>query len=135
MAKRKGTKNKRSRNITLKTKDRATGDGFWCPRWFTIVTNPVKSHAWMRTGLHLYTLYTNIDHEGLLSKCELMLDIVNANMLSVYININKICNKGVWQIKVITKLPNSEQSYKGKVKTHNYINRQNQSTTGKLWKP
>ena len=27
-------------------------------------------------------------------------------------------------IKVITKLPNSEQSYKGKVKTHNYINRQ-----------
>jgi hypothetical protein len=31
-----------------------------------------------------------------------------------------------------TKLPNSEQSYKGKVKTHKYINRQNQSTTGKL---
>jgi hypothetical protein len=27
-------------------------------------------------------------------------------------------------IKVITKLPNSEQSYKGKVKTHNCINRQ-----------
>ena len=38
-------------------------------------------------------------------------------------------------IRVITKLPNSEQSYKGKVKTHNYINKQNQSTTGKLWKP
>ena len=36
------------------------------------------------------------------------------------------------QIRVITTLPNSEQSYKGKVKTHNYINRQNQSTTGKL---
>jgi hypothetical protein len=35
-------------------------------------------------------------------------------------------------IKVITKLPNSEQSYKGKVKTHNYINRQNQSTTETL---
>jgi hypothetical protein len=33
------------------------------------------------------------------------------------------------------KVPNSEQSYKGKVQTHNYINRQNQSTTGKLWKP
>ena len=32
-----------------------------------------------------------------------------------------------WIIKVITKLPNSVQSYKGKVKTHNYINRQNQS--------
>jgi hypothetical protein len=38
------------------------------------------------------------------------------------------------QIRIITKLPNSEQSYKGKVKTHNYINRQNQSTTGKLCK-
>ena len=36
------------------------------------------------------------------------------------------------KIRVITKLPNSEQSYKGKVKTHMYINRQNQSTTGKL---
>jgi hypothetical protein len=54
---------------------------------------------------------------------------------------NKLLNGG-WTnitdkllIKVITKLPNSEQSYKGKVKTHNYINRQNQSTTGKLWKP
>jgi hypothetical protein len=34
--------------------------------------------------------------------------------------------------QVITKLPNPEQSYKGKVKSHNYINRQNQSTTGKL---
>jgi hypothetical protein len=37
-------------------------------------------------------------------------------------------------IRIITKLPNAEQSYKGKVKTHKYINRQNQSTTGKLWK-
>ena len=35
-------------------------------------------------------------------------------------------------IRVITKLPNSEQAYKGKVKTHKYINRQNESTTGKL---
>ena len=40
----------------------------------------------------------------------------------------------LFQIRVITKLPNSEQFYKGKVKTHKYINRQNQSTTGKLWK-
>jgi hypothetical protein len=44
-----------------------------------------------------------------------------------------IVSKNIWN-KVITKLPNSEQSYKGKVKTHKYINRQNQSTTGKLWK-
>jgi hypothetical protein len=39
----------------------------------------------------------------------------------------------VWHtLRVITKLPNSEQSNKGKVKTHKYINRQNQSTIGKL---
>ena len=42
------------------------------------------------------------------------------------------CKSDLLRIKVITKLPNSEQSYKGKVKTHNYINRQNQSTAGKL---
>ena len=40
----------------------------------------------------------------------------------------------LFQIRVITKLPNSEQSYTGKVKTHKYINRQNQSTTRKLRK-
>jgi hypothetical protein len=33
-----------------------------------------------------------------------------------------------YEIRVITKLPNSEQSYKGKVKTHKYINRQNRKT-------
>ena len=32
-------------------------------------------------------------------------------------------------MRVIIKLSNSEQSYKGKVKTHKSINRQNQSTT------
>ena len=39
------------------------------------------------------------------------------------------------EIRVITKLPNTEQSSKGKGKTHKSINRQNQSTTGKLGKP
>ena len=33
------------------------------------------------------------------------------------------------QLRVITKLPNTEQSYKGKVRTHKYTNSQNQSTT------
>ena len=48
-------------------------------------------------------------------------------------NIFMKCKKyEKYSIRVITKLPNSEQSYKGKVKTHTYINRQNQSTTGKL---
>ena len=38
-------------------------------------------------------------------------------------------------IRVITKLPNIEQSSKGKGKIHKSINRQNQTTTGKLGKP
>ena len=38
----------------------------------------------------------------------------------------------IMSIKVITKLPNSEQSYKGKVKTHNYINRQIQVLLRKM---
>ena len=59
----------------------------------------------------------------------------------IIVNINKdeneslILNQFSLKIRVITKLPNSEQSSKGKVKTHKYINRQNQSTTGKLGKP
>ena len=40
---------------------------------------------------------------------------------------SRIDNLETMSIKVITKLPNSEQSYKRKVQTHNYINRQNQS--------
>ena len=48
---------------------------------------------------------------------------------------NYMTNAYSWWIRVITKLSNSEQSYKGKVKTHKYIDRQNQSTTGKMWKP
>jgi hypothetical protein len=43
----------------------------------------------------------------------------------------KFHKNGIGEIRVITTLPNSEQSYKGKVKTYKYINRQNQSTTGK----
>jgi len=37
-------------------------------------------------------------------------------------------------IRVITKLPNTEQSSKGKGKTHKSTNRKKQSTTGKLGK-
>jgi hypothetical protein len=55
---------------------------------------------------------------------------------SFWNNIHQVRSKSKYlKIRVIKKLPNSEQSYKGKVKTHKYINRQNQSTTGKLWKP
>ena len=45
--------------------------------------------------------------------------VYNYNTLTLMVN------------RVIKKLPNSEQSNKGKVKTHKYINRQNQSTTEK----
>ena len=35
------------------------------------------------------------------------------------------------QIRLITKLPNSEQSYKGKVKTHKYIYKQTKSVNNR----
>ena len=38
---------------------------------------------------------------------------------------------GMCKIRVITKLPNSEQSYKGKVKTHQYIKSVNNQKTVK----
>ena len=60
-----------------------------------------------------------------------MLDLVLKNNHFGF-NGKNIFKQRAQQLRVITKLPNSEQSYKGKVKTHNYINRQNQSTTGKL---
>jgi hypothetical protein len=51
--------------------------------------------------------------------------VVRAN--TARFGIRSVCQSGAK-----TKLPNSEQSSKGKVKIHKYINRQNQSTTGKL---
>ncbi len=48
-------------------------------------------------------------------------------LAKMFTSVTNISN--VLSIRVITKLPNSEQSYKRKVKTHKYINRQNQSTT------
>ena len=48
--------------------------------------------------------------------------------------VNKSNNK-ITELRTILQREsqkNSEQSYKGKVKTHKYINRQNQSTTGNL---
>ena len=50
-------------------------------------------------------------------------------------NISKTHNHLSPQIRVIKKSPNTEQSSKGKSKTHKSTNRQNQSTTGKLGKP
>ena len=50
-----------------------------------------------------------------------------------YNNLQPERKRTKWQIRVIKKLPNSEQSFKGEVKTHKYINRQNQSTSG-WWK-
>jgi hypothetical protein len=49
-------------------------------------------------------------------------------MICTRAQITKVSDK-IKEIRAITKLPNSEQSYKGKIKTHKYINRQNQLTT------
>jgi hypothetical protein len=52
--------------------------------------------------------------------------------ISWYLFAHKCYNSYI--IRVITKLPNIEQSSKGKGKTHKSTNRQNQSITGKLGK-
>ena len=57
------------------------------------------------------------------------IDIDSRNVVLTFFDLGT----KIQYIRVITKLPNSEQSYKGKVKTHDYINRQNQSTTGILY--
>ncbi len=54
------------------------------------------------------------------------------DMFNILKNTDHLHLKRTQMEQVITKLPNSEQSYKGKVKTHKNINRQNESTTGKL---
>ena len=61
----------------------------------------------------------------------LITSLVSSNLYLLQYNVVYTVD----MIRVITKLPNSEQSSKGKVKTYKFINRQNQSTTGKLWKP
>jgi hypothetical protein len=56
---------------------------------------------------------------------------MKVNVINDWCGNITIKKKRRYLIRVITKLPNSEQSYKGKDKTHNYINRQNQSTIEK----
>ena len=79
------------------------------------------------TGCKLSIPDNIIYDRGMTSNCkhsmdtgQIQLNIISAVIIYVYM-----------YIRVNTKLPNSEQSYKGKVYTYKYINRQNQSTTGK----
>ena len=92
------------------------------------------------------TLYTTISHSKLKDKLRELVQLcfikkndqrrykylVLGRDRSYFVKHHSDSTKKFTEIRVITKLPNSEQSYKGKVKTHKYINRQNQSTTGKL---
>ena len=49
--------------------------------------------------------------------------ITGSPLKSVVINQHQSSGIILYAIRVIAKLPNSEQSNKGKVKTHKYINR------------
>ena len=75
-------------------------------------SNPKSNYFW--TGIKL----AFIKRSQRLRK-HVILYILYIMFVTIYYNM---LNKGN------NKLPNSEQSYKGKVKTHKYINRQNQST-------
>ena len=61
-------------------------------------------------------------------------DYMNCGIIEVQGTFGISCLISYIFIRVITKLPNTEQSSKGKGKTHKWTNRQNQSTTGKLGK-
>jgi hypothetical protein len=82
----------------------------------------------------MFTLRIWVSKSGVFKKKFILSKVgTKANIRSTRWQIIVIHATGMsFKIRVITKLPNSEQSYKGKVKTDNYINRQNQSTTGKL---
>ena len=69
------------------------------------------------------------DLGSIYGKCNI--SVVIYDSYSIAVNQVMVTTDNFW-IRVITKLPNSELSNKEKVKTHKYINRQNQSTTGKL---
>jgi hypothetical protein len=69
------------------------------------------------------------NYEFGLSLCKIVRSSVILLLPLFTITMPNVTAGGIFFPEVI---PNSEQSYKGKVQTHNYINRQNQSTTGKL---
>jgi hypothetical protein len=60
------------------------------------------------------------------ARCTHLRQVIRSQNKIMYTVLN-ILNIYIHWIRVITKLPNSEQSYKGKVKTQKYINRQNHS--------
>jgi hypothetical protein len=113
--------------------------GKWCDHasLFQMWVKYQPSHITGWTSVIYTALILNIMHNILNRRgknvviCITLVLLRRVDVLIHYLDIIYTLEK----IRVITKLPNSEQSYKGKVKTHNYINRQNQSTTGKLWKP
>ena len=110
-----------------------------------IQSRPLSSCNSIKT-FDFSTLYTTISHSKLKDKLRELVQLcfikkndqrrykylVLGRDRSYFVKHHSDSTKKFTEIRVITKLPNSEQSYKGKVKTHKYINRQNQSTTGKL---
>ena len=110
---------------------------FWC--WINVTTHNVIStlkqcHGTQRhfsvdtTILHTTSFehWKNVRTHNVMSTLEPRPDT------QCHFNIERTSWHTTSFIRVITKLPKTEQSSKGKGKTHKSINRQNQSTTGKL---
>ena len=106
---------------------------FWLPLWYLLITPMISSdYPYGIFWLPLWYLHTYLSVFTLRSIKNKLVESGNWFYTFWYITINVF---SYYCMRVIIKLPNSEKSYKEKVKTHKYINRQNQSTTGKLWKP
>jgi len=87
-----------------------------------------------KTGRHniteiLLKVALNSINQSIIFFKDILCGLISCHLIHLMIDIKKNI------IRVITKLPNTEQSSKGKGKTHKSTNRQNPSTTGKLGKP
>jgi hypothetical protein len=90
---------------------------------------------WFPTNQYIWEMYIHIDRFRMaLSFAQHFMEIMCWNFYSSPKSVLNFSEDLEIRLRDLG-VPNSEQSSKGKVKTHKFINRQNQSTTGKLWKP
>ena len=82
---------------------------------------------------HLYYVVTSIVRNWCPFPFTVHFNIIY-HIFSNHLSYDTLC-QCFFGIRVITKLPNTMQSAKGKGKTHMSTNRQNQWTTGKMGQP
>ena len=104
---------------------------------FLIETNSAKIIYFFHLSYLFISFYTNLVTKPFSSRSSYLMFIgVFYNPIAILVPLNYLLFFNwhcIFYYKGNKKI--TEQSSKGKVKTHMYKNRQNQSTTGKHWKP